>query len=108
MPQPAKKLGFGDTRQTAEHFGLSEDIVVDKAERGEWPSWFVGGRRVFDLDDIVSILLGTDRRQEENAVATRGRQQAIALDNDARHPTAEWVRTLCDEIDRLHKSLLNG
>lgn len=62
MTTPTRKLGFGDTRQTADHFGLSEDIVVDKAERGEWPSWFVGGRRVFDLDEIVSILVGTDRR----------------------------------------------
>lgn len=57
MTQPAKKLGFGDTRQTAEHFGLSEDVVVDKAERGEWPSWCIGGHTVFNLDEIVSVLL---------------------------------------------------
>jgi len=36
-----------------------------------------------------------------NSISARGREQSHALAKDGRHATAEWVRTLCDEIDRL-------
>ncbi len=36
-----------------------------------------------------------------NSISVRGREQSHALAKDGRHATAEWVRTLCDEIDRL-------
>lgn len=51
-----KPLGFGDTRQTAEFFGLRPAEIENKAASGEWPSYFIGGKRVFDLDAIVETL----------------------------------------------------
>lgn len=51
-----KPLGFGDTRQTAEFFGLRFNQVEKKAASGEWPSYLIGGKRVFDLDSLVENL----------------------------------------------------
>ncbi len=51
-----KPLGFADTRQTAEFFGLPQKEVTDRAESGDWPSWVIGGRRVFNLDQLVESL----------------------------------------------------
>jgi hypothetical protein len=51
-----KPLGFGDTKQTAEFFGLPQKEILRKAQNGEWPSWVISGRRVFDLDAIVKTL----------------------------------------------------
>jgi hypothetical protein len=51
-----KPLGFGDTRQTAEFFGLRLAEVEKKCVSGEWPSYLIGGKRVFDLDAIVETL----------------------------------------------------
>lgn len=49
-------LGFADERQAAEFFGLPVVEVRKKAASGEWPSWVIAGRRVFDLDQLVSTL----------------------------------------------------
>ena len=51
-----KPLGFGDTRQTAEFFGLRPTEIEKKAAAGDWPSYIVAGKRVFDLDAIVERL----------------------------------------------------
>jgi len=51
-----KPFGFGDTRQTAEFFGLRYAEIQKRAASGKWPSYFIGGKRVFDLDAIVEIL----------------------------------------------------
>ena len=45
MPTKQASLGFGDTRQTAEMFGVSQREAISKAKTGEWPSWIIGGRR---------------------------------------------------------------
>ena len=50
-----RPLGFGNTDQTAEFFRLSRCEVVKRAESGEWPSYSIGGHRVFDLDEILDL-----------------------------------------------------
>jgi hypothetical protein len=47
------RLGFGDTRKAAEVSGLPQREVTRHAKSGEWKSWLIEGRRVFDLDDIA-------------------------------------------------------
>ena len=44
----------------------------------------------------------SDVKRAVNAVAARGREQIVALDKDGQCGVADWVRVLCDEIDRLH------
>jgi len=51
-----KPLGFGDIPQTAEFFGIARAEVSRLARSGEWPSYIISGRRVFDLDDLVKRL----------------------------------------------------
>ena len=51
-----KPLGFGDVRQTAQFFGLTQAEVKTRAHAGNWPSYVIGGRRVFDLDELVESL----------------------------------------------------
>ena len=58
-----RPLGFGDIRQTAEFFGLPCKEVTQRAKSGEWDSWVIGGRRVFDLDRIVESLAKSPRRE---------------------------------------------
>jgi hypothetical protein len=47
--------GFGGVRQTAQSFGVIVAEVRRRAQSGEWPSWVIGGKRVFDLDEIATI-----------------------------------------------------
>jgi len=49
-------LGFATTRETAEFFGLLSKEVTRLAQSGEWPSWVIAGKRVFDLDEVVKSL----------------------------------------------------
>ena len=51
-----KPLGFGDVRQTAEFFGLSQRDVQERVRSGDWPSYVLSGRRVFNLDELVESL----------------------------------------------------
>lgn len=46
-------LGFGNTRQAARQFRMTQKEVLQKAASGEWPSWIIGGKRCFDLDVIA-------------------------------------------------------
>ena len=59
-----KPLGFGDIRQTAEFFGLSVRDVTQRVTSGEWQSYVIAGRRVFDLDQLVESL-AKDRTPQE-------------------------------------------
>lgn len=70
-----RPLGFGDLRQTSEFFGLPRQEVTRRAKSGEWPSYVIAGRRVFDLDQLVELLV---RGRAEDPVAgtdqAQGRQ----------------------------------
>ena len=55
------RIGFGSARKVAEFFDVSESKVRDLAAKGEWPSYCIGGRRLFDLDELVGIV--RDSRQ---------------------------------------------
>jgi hypothetical protein len=57
MATGKRPLGFGDKKQAAEFFGISQSEVLKKASSGEWPSYVIGGRRVFDLDAILDSLV---------------------------------------------------
>jgi excisionase family DNA binding protein len=52
----AARLGFRGTKQVAQFFGLSESTVRQLATRGEWPTYCIGGRRLFDLDELVRLV----------------------------------------------------
>jgi hypothetical protein len=52
----ATRLGFRGTKQVAQFFSLSESTVRQLAARGEWPTYCVRGRRLFDLDELVRIV----------------------------------------------------
>jgi len=51
-----RPLGFGDVVEVAEFFGIPRAVVRQKAASGEWPSYVIAGRRVFDVDEIVALL----------------------------------------------------
>lgn len=57
MATGRRPIGFGDKRQAAEFFGIPQSEVLKKASSGEWPSYVIGGRRVFDLDAILDSLV---------------------------------------------------
>ena len=56
MAAPQRSLGFGTTKQTADFFGLTTTEVQNLTKNGQWRSWLIGGRRLFDLDEIVKQL----------------------------------------------------
>jgi hypothetical protein len=66
-----RPLGFGDVRQTAEFFGLTQSEVMERARSGEWPSWVIGGKRVFDLDAIIDRSVRQPGRQPLEVEAAR-------------------------------------
>jgi hypothetical protein len=53
MPSRPERLGFASARKVAGFFDLSDRFVREKAATGEWPSYLIGGRRLFDLDELV-------------------------------------------------------
>jgi excisionase family DNA binding protein len=62
MPATApQRLGFRGTKQVAEFFGISERKVRDLAATGGWPTYCIGGRRLFDLDELVQLVKGERR-----------------------------------------------
>ena len=63
------RLGFGPAKRGAEFFGISESLVRERAARGEWPSYCIGGRRVFDLDELVALVKkpAAERREAAHA-----------------------------------------
>ena len=52
-----RPLGFANIDQAAEFFGLPKATVKNMAASGEWPSYVIGGQRVFDLDAILNHLV---------------------------------------------------
>ena len=50
------RLGFMPAKKVAEFFSVSESTVRKKASTGEWPSYCIGGRRLFDLDELIRII----------------------------------------------------
>ena len=49
--------GFGGIPQLAEFLSMPEKDVRRKATTGEWPSYMIGGRRVFDIDEVLKLLV---------------------------------------------------
>jgi len=58
--------GFGGVEQVAKLFGVSKRKVLQKAVSGEWPSWVIAGKRVFDLGEIAT-LIRTSRQNVKGA-----------------------------------------
>lgn len=55
---PTKKpYGFGGIDQVAQFFGLPRREVQRRATSGEWPSYVIAGRRVFDIDELLQLLV---------------------------------------------------
>lgn len=73
MTVVAKRLGFRSAREVADFFGVSERLTRANAANGIWPSYRIGGRRVFDLDELVELVKGgkADGRAEEERPADR-------------------------------------
>ena len=61
-----KPLGFAGVEQTAEFFGVPKQIVREKANSGEWPSYVISGSRVFNIDELLK-LLATDQGEQGHA-----------------------------------------
>ncbi|RIK74726.1 MAG: hypothetical protein DCC68_22515 [Planctomycetota bacterium] len=51
-----RPIGFATVDQCADFFGLTQREVKQKAQSGDWPSYFIGDRRVFDMDELVKLL----------------------------------------------------
>ena len=60
-----RPLGFGGTAQAAEFFGISKADVLAKAKSGEWPSYVISSRRVFDFDAVLDLLVGRDDASDD-------------------------------------------
>ncbi len=56
MTTTKRPFGFGDERQVAEFLGIPRSEVRKKALAGEWRSFVIGNRRVFDIDELVDTL----------------------------------------------------
>lgn len=52
-----RPLGFGGVEQVADFFNLPKKEVRHKALTGEWPSYVVDGKRIFNLDRLVDLLI---------------------------------------------------
>lgn len=52
----SQRLGFRPAKQVAAFFGLSESKVRELAASGAWPTYCVGGRRLFGLDELVRLV----------------------------------------------------
>jgi hypothetical protein len=84
MSTKQTRLGFGDTRQTAQRFHVSLREATRRARSGEWPSWIIGGRRVFDLDQIASREQSRAAQQEVSPVIAN--PYVLAQVTDRLHP----------------------
>ena len=73
MATAKRRLGFGGLHQTAEFFGIPPSEVRGRAASGEWPSYVVGGRRVFDLDAIVDLLVHSTNSEPADAMPGEAR-----------------------------------
>ena len=49
-------LGFGTAKRVALFFDISVERVRRMAATGAWPAYCVGGRRLFDLDELVRLV----------------------------------------------------
>ena len=49
-------LGFGTAKKVALFFDISVEKVRRMAATGAWPTYCVGGRRLFDLDELVRLV----------------------------------------------------
>lgn len=56
MPTARRPFGFGDESQVAQFFGLPRREVKERASSGQWRSYIIGGRRVFNIDELVDSL----------------------------------------------------
>ena len=61
-----RPIGFGGIDQVAQFFDVSKVEVRRKAVSGEWPSYVIGGRRVFDIDAILDLLM----QQSDHSIST--------------------------------------
>ena len=64
MAKNRRELGFGTVAQTANLFGVTRDEALRRATCGDWPSWIIGGRRIFDLDEIAQKRVESTHRQK--------------------------------------------
>ena len=71
MATAKRPLGFATTREAAEFFRLPQTEVTRRANSGEWPSWVIGGRRVFNLDELVEQLAKDPKASEPQEAHTR-------------------------------------
>ena len=62
--------GLLPARDVARFFGVSERLVRDRAAKGEWPSYSIGGRRVFDLDELVALVKRRQTRTDPPSAAS--------------------------------------
>ncbi len=51
-----RPIGFATIDQCADFFGLTRNEVTQRARSGDWPSYYIGDRRVFDMDELVQLL----------------------------------------------------
>ena len=52
-----KPLEFGTEKQVGEFFGVPLAEVRQRAASGEWPFYVIAGRRCFDVDDLLRIVV---------------------------------------------------
>ena len=62
-----RPYGFGGIAQLAEFLNLSEKEVRRKATSGEWPSYMIAGRRVFDIDELLKLLVSKPTEEQLHA-----------------------------------------
>jgi hypothetical protein len=55
-----KPFGFGGIDQVAEFFGIPKKEVRHRAVTGRWPSYVIAGQRVFNIDELVEMLVEND------------------------------------------------
>ena len=51
-----KPLGFANPTTLSEFLDIPLARVLDQANSGDWPTYEVAGRRLFDVDEILRLI----------------------------------------------------
>lgn len=63
--QKETRKNLVDTKQAAAHLGISIPTLIRRRDAGEVPAYRLGGRILYDLDEIDSALVSTCRDKKK-------------------------------------------
>lgn len=74
MLKLCKPIGFGGVEQVAEFLGIEPAEVQKRAEYGQWPHYVIGGKRVFNVDELLREIVQAGPDDTSNMTRTKKRR----------------------------------